>query len=86
METFGRDEPEAHESLGLLGIMVVAAARVKAVATLTEVSLDAHLSLTGFGGDVMVLGPPGRELRDDCSRCFIRAYLVSADASSSSSV
>ena len=35
-----------------------AAAWWKAVATLTEVSLSAHFS--GFGGEVIILGPPGR--------------------------
>jgi hypothetical protein len=53
---------------------------VKAVAMLTEVSLTDHFS--GLGGEVMVLGPPGR---DADSRCLRRAKRTRAGSFSSSS-
>lgn len=58
------------------------AACVNAVAILTVVSFTFHLS--GFGGEVMTLGPPGREERA-CSRCLMRAKRASAGSFSSSS-
>jgi hypothetical protein len=67
---FGREEPEAQELLGLVADCMSDAACVNAVAMLTVVSLTLHLS--GLGGDVMTLGPPGREGRT-CSRCLMRA-------------
>jgi hypothetical protein len=52
------------------------------VATLTEVSLTLHLS--GLcGGEVMVLGPPGRFASSACSLCFILANLARAESLSS---
>jgi hypothetical protein len=52
----------------------------RALARLTEVSLTDHRS--GFGGAVMILGPPGRLAM--ASRCLIFANLARAEACSSS--
>jgi hypothetical protein len=68
---FGRDEPEAHELLGLWAGCMSLAACVNAVAIWTEVSFTLHRS--GLGGDVIVFGPPGRDAKVSCSRCFSRA-------------
>lgn len=79
---FGREEPEAHELLGFVTECMSDAAWVNAVAILTVVSLTSHFS--GFGGEVMILGPPGRDKRA-CSRCLILAKRASAGSFSSSS-
>jgi hypothetical protein len=79
---FGRDEPEAQELLGLVTECMSDAACVNAVAILTVVSFTLHFS--GFGGEEMTLGPPGRERRA-CSRCLIRAKRANAGSFSSSS-
>jgi hypothetical protein len=55
---------------------------VNAVAILTVVSFTLHFS--GFGGEVMTFGPPGREERT-CSRCFMRAKRAKAGSFSLSS-
>lgn len=73
-----RDD-EAHELLGLyVGAILPPelAACVNAVAMLTVVSLTFHL--VGLGGEVMTLGPPGREACNAASRCFWRANRASA--------
>lgn len=57
------------------------AAWVNAVAILTVVSFTLHFS--GFGGEVMTFGPPGRERT--CSRCLMRAKRANAGSFSSSS-
>ena len=55
---------------------------MNAVAILTVVSFTLHFS--GLGGEVMILGPPGRVERA-CSRCLIRAKRANAGSFSSSS-
>lgn len=75
----GRDEDEdAQEPLWSEGaLMSVVAAWMNAVAMFTEVSLTLHFS--GLGGEVMILGPPGREVRSVLvSRCLRRANRTSA--------
>ena len=57
---------------------------MKAVAMLTEVSLTDHFS--GLGGEVMILGPPGRDATVSAdSRCLRRAKRTRAGSFSSSS-
>lgn len=75
--------PEAQAVLGFVaGSMLFFAAIWSALAILTEVSLTDHLS--GFGGDVMIFGPPGRDAK--ASRCLILANLANAEVLSSSSL